>query len=123
MMHKLMLSAHCQTHASQLLPAPRRAASRLRSHRVVLGLTLLFALLVPELLHRFDSVWERWFIDGSAPFGVLLIASTFALLAAHIALRQLGMLPLELGSMLGKIINHCYRTGDAQVLCQTEQGA
>jgi len=73
----------------------RRLGGLLRSNRFTLGGALLLAIVLPELLHPMVSgsmgAWTRIVRHGLEP---TLVASALALIAAHISLRQVGMLPL-----------------------------
>jgi len=66
----------------------------LRSNRWVLGLAIALAVLLPEAAHGLVGGWGRWFEPGTGLVEFSLIAAMISLAAAHLSLRQLGVLPL-----------------------------
>ncbi len=74
--------------------ASRRWRAMLRSNRFTVGGGLLFAIVLPELFHpalRGAGAWANYEPGRIEP---TLVASTLALIASHISLRRVGMMPL-----------------------------
>ncbi len=71
----------------------RRIGAMLRSNRFALLGAILFAILIPELLHPLIARTYPW-VAIFTPREPELYVSTLALLGAHVGLRKIGILPL-----------------------------
>lgn len=82
--------------APDIVSRPRTGiwAQILAANRYVLGLAILLAVGIPELIH--PLVWDggRFFAREMPGIEPSLIAATVALIAAHLSLRRLGLIPL-----------------------------
>ena len=94
MMHKPVFHVPRSFHAGGMRRGRRRITRILRSNRWVLGLGIVLAVLLPEALHGFVEGWGRWFAAGTGPVEFSLVATVLSLVAAHVSLRRLGVLPL-----------------------------
>jgi lipopolysaccharide/colanic/teichoic acid biosynthesis glycosyltransferase len=76
--------SHAQSWFSQIL----------RSNRYVLGGGLLFAILIPEALHKYLAPFGVWFQSVRLSPEPSLVVATAAIVAAHLSFQRMGLLPL-----------------------------
>lgn len=72
----------------------RLLANVLTSNRYVLGLALILAWVLPEILHPMVEHLGRWFARSADEFEIAGIGVAFAVVSGHVCLQRLGLLPL-----------------------------
>lgn len=91
------MNAPIPHHVQQFGSIHRNGRARLggiiRSNRFTLGVALLLAIVIPELLHPAVNSGLEW-VHPLFRLEPSLLISILALLGAHMALRKIGILPL-----------------------------
>ena len=85
--------------------APFRGRSRwfvraLASNRFVLGMALLLAVVVPEVIHLLQTGPGYWAALATGQIEPTLVMSTMAIALAHLSIQRLGVLPLVMARSL-----------------------
>jgi lipopolysaccharide/colanic/teichoic acid biosynthesis glycosyltransferase len=90
---------HVQQFGSRHRGGRQRLGALIRSNRFTLGLAMLLAIVIPELLHPTVNQKFEW-VNPLVQIEPSLVFSILALLGAHIVLRRVGVLPLVDDKML-----------------------
>ncbi|MDE8653001.1 sugar transferase [Novosphingobium album (ex Liu et al. 2023)] len=82
--------------ACRIWPKSRQTlfAQLLATNRFVLSMALLLAIELPALVHPLLADFGRWFVREAEGDKASLLGAAAALVGAHLALQQMGSLPL-----------------------------
>lgn len=90
---------HVQQFGTRHRDGRQRLGALIRSNRFTLGVALILAIAIPEYFHPMVNQDYEW-VNPLLQIEPSLLFSTLALLAAHIVLRKIGILPLVDDKML-----------------------
>lgn len=98
--HRPVIGAQPAVRFTHFSGRARRFVRALASNRFVLGMALLLAVIVPELIHlaRVGPVYWAGLLAGQIE--PTLIVSTLAIALAHLSIQRIGVLPLVMARSL-----------------------